>query len=64
MVGRRGIIVLLDDELASIPVPRSLASRRDHARKRLESGFQMWLATAICCGVTLADRRVRLRRAG
>ncbi|MFI0479605.1 pyridoxamine 5'-phosphate oxidase family protein [Actinomadura sp. 9N215] len=28
-----------------IPVPRSLAERRACARKRLESGFQMWLAT-------------------
>lgn len=34
-----------DDELASIPVPRSLAERRAYARNRLETGFQMWLAT-------------------
>lgn len=34
-----------DEELASIPVPRSLAKRRAHARDRLETGFQMWLAT-------------------
>jgi hypothetical protein len=37
--------VLPDEELTSIPVPRSLAKRRSYARKRLESGFQMWLAT-------------------
>ncbi|WUI03315.1 pyridoxamine 5'-phosphate oxidase family protein [Spirillospora sp. NBC_00431] len=34
-----------DEELASIPVPRSLAERRAEARERLETGFQMWLAT-------------------
>ncbi|WP_021591631.1 MULTISPECIES: pyridoxamine 5'-phosphate oxidase family protein [Actinomadura] len=34
-----------DEELASIPVPRSLVGRRAYARDRLESGFQMWLAT-------------------
>lgn len=34
-----------DEELASIPVPRSLVERRAYARDRLESGFQMWLAT-------------------
>ncbi|TDB80984.1 hypothetical protein E1264_33310 [Actinomadura sp. KC216] len=34
-----------DIEVASIPVPRSLAERRAFARKRLESSFQMWLAT-------------------
>ncbi|MEV3927522.1 pyridoxamine 5'-phosphate oxidase family protein [Actinomadura coerulea] len=34
-----------DEELASIPVPRSLTERRAHARERLETGFQMWLAT-------------------
>ncbi|TDD96474.1 hypothetical protein E1298_03045 [Actinomadura rubrisoli] len=28
-----------------MPVPRSLAERRAHARNRLETGFQMWLAT-------------------
>jgi hypothetical protein len=35
-----------DEELTSIPVPRGLAERQTHARRRLESGFQMWLATA------------------
>ncbi|TDD37298.1 hypothetical protein E1287_09080 [Actinomadura sp. KC06] len=34
-----------DEELASIPVPRRLAERRAYARNRLETGFQMWLAT-------------------
>ena len=34
-----------DQELTSVPVPRSLAERRAHARNRLETGFQMWLAT-------------------
>lgn len=34
-----------DEELASIPVPRSLAERQAYARNRLETGFQMWLAT-------------------
>ncbi|MFD0856188.1 pyridoxamine 5'-phosphate oxidase family protein [Actinomadura adrarensis] len=34
-----------DEELASTPVPRSLAERRAHARDRIETGFQMWLAT-------------------
>jgi general stress protein 26 len=34
-----------DDELVSISVPRSLAERQVYARKRLEAGFQMWLAT-------------------
>lgn len=35
----------LDKELASVPVPRSLTEGRADAHKRLESGFQMWLAT-------------------
>ncbi|MFI0367086.1 pyridoxamine 5'-phosphate oxidase family protein [Actinomadura sp. 1N219] len=35
--------MVADEEL--IPVPRSLAERRAYARKRLESGIQMWLAT-------------------
>ncbi|WP_228001081.1 pyridoxamine 5'-phosphate oxidase family protein [Nocardia australiensis] len=34
-----------DEELASVPVPRSLVERQADAHKRLESGFQMWLAT-------------------
>ncbi|TDD67904.1 hypothetical protein E1293_37540 [Actinomadura darangshiensis] len=34
-----------DEELTSIPVPRSLAVRRADARNRLETSFQMWLAT-------------------
>jgi general stress protein 26 len=34
-----------DEELTSIPVPRSLVERRAYARDRLETGFQMWLAT-------------------
>ncbi|MFD0853440.1 pyridoxamine 5'-phosphate oxidase family protein, partial [Actinomadura adrarensis] len=34
-----------DEEPASIPVPRGLAERQAHARNRLETGFQMWLAT-------------------
>ncbi|MFB4314882.1 pyridoxamine 5'-phosphate oxidase family protein [Actinomadura sp. 21ATH] len=34
-----------DEEFASTPVPRDLAERRAHARNRLETGFQMWLAT-------------------
>lgn len=37
--------VLPNEELSSIPVPRSLAERQAHARRRLESGFQLWLAT-------------------
>ncbi|NEE00104.1 hypothetical protein [Phytoactinopolyspora halotolerans] len=37
--------MILDEELASVPVPRSLAKRQADAHKRLESGFQMWLAT-------------------
>ncbi|MFG2020640.1 pyridoxamine 5'-phosphate oxidase family protein [Actinomadura geliboluensis] len=35
----------VDEELASVPAPRSLAERQAHARNRLETGFQMWLAT-------------------
>lgn len=35
----------VDEELASIPVPRGLAARQAHARHRLETGFQLWLAT-------------------
>ncbi|WP_053205015.1 pyridoxamine 5'-phosphate oxidase family protein [Jiangella muralis] len=35
----------LDEELTSVPVPRSLAKRRADARQRLETGFQLWLAT-------------------
>jgi hypothetical protein len=34
-----------DEELTSVPVPRSLAERQTDARKQLESGCQMWLAT-------------------
>ncbi|WP_242907729.1 pyridoxamine 5'-phosphate oxidase family protein [Actinomadura terrae] len=34
-----------DKEVASTQAPRSLAERQAHARKRLETGFQMWLAT-------------------
>lgn len=37
--------MLADEELTSIPVPRSLAERQASARDRLQSGFQMWLAT-------------------
>lgn len=37
--------MLPDEELTGIPVPRSLAERRAYARERIESGFQMWLAT-------------------
>jgi hypothetical protein len=33
------------EELISIPVPRNLADRQTYARNRLESGFQLWLAT-------------------
>ncbi|WP_206700311.1 hypothetical protein [Actinomadura sp. RB99] len=35
----------VDEELASIPVPRSLAERQAYARNRLDTDFQMWLAT-------------------
>ncbi|MBF6455247.1 hypothetical protein [Nocardia cyriacigeorgica] len=34
-----------DEELTSVPVPRSLAERQADARRRLEFGYQMWLAT-------------------
>src|SRR5687767_1259248 len=34
-----------DEELMSIPVPRSLDERRAYARNRLETGCQLWLAT-------------------
>ncbi len=34
-----------DQELLSTRIPRGLAERQTDARKRLESGFQLWLAT-------------------
>jgi hypothetical protein len=37
--------MLAGNESASVPVPRGLAERQAHARQRLGSGFQMWLAT-------------------
>lgn len=38
-------MTIFDEELASVPVPRSLAKRQAHVRERLESAFRMWLAT-------------------
>lgn len=37
--------MLPTEEISSLPVRRSLAERQTHARRRLESGFQLWLAT-------------------